>query len=75
MATPEQCREQIQREYDRLIELALLGKINYCCIDARIESMARDAARHNGIPEYWRSICQREYLRWSKWTNIKLVTR
>lgn len=45
--TPEQCKFAIRQEYEALKRKRVRG------LDLIIESRCREAARHNGIPEFW----------------------
>jgi hypothetical protein len=46
--TPDECKRQIKKEYENLLQR------NVRNAEVLIEARARAAARHNGIPEYWR---------------------
>jgi len=53
--TPDQCKRVINKSKENLLQLAQTGKINQSCIEGLLESQARAAARHNGIPNAWRN--------------------
>lgn len=51
MATPDQCKRQIEAEWKRLKDKKNGSVGTYNIIKAR----AKEAARHGGIPECWRN--------------------
>ena len=46
--TPAECKAEIAKEYERMKRAGVRNP------DTIIISLCRDAARHNGVPEYWR---------------------
>lgn len=54
MATPEQCKQQVLKEYQHLMSRVAKKQINASCVYGIIKARAQEAAAHGGIPEYWR---------------------
>ncbi len=52
--SPAECRASIRRESEALLQRAAAGRINRSCVAGIVESLCREAARHNGVPERWR---------------------
>lgn len=62
MATPDQCKRQVLQEYERLMECVRAKKINASCVYGIVKARAQEAARHGGIPDYWREYMPEELL-------------
>lgn len=52
---PDETKRALKGILDSLEMRAARGDINYSDIASLIEAHARIAARHNGVPELWRS--------------------
>lgn len=52
--TPTQCKEQIRDDYLHFMDRVREGKLNESAVYGLVESRCREAARHNGVPEYWK---------------------